>query len=55
MAHIITPLITGLIYVRPDTIQLKQNSTLWMPQNLSKQNNFDYFLEDACNVVYIMS
>lgn len=54
MACTITCLITGLIYVRSNTIQLKQNSTLLMPQNPSKQNNFGEFLKDACNnIVYI--
>lgn len=57
MACVIIYLITGLMYVRPNTIQLKQNSTVLMPHTQkSKQNNFGDFLEDACNnIAYIMS
>lgn len=53
MAHIITCLIIGLTYVRPNTIQLKQNSILLMQQNPSKQNNFGDFLEDASNNIIL--
>lgn len=49
MVCIITCLITGLIYVRRNTIQLKQNSTLLIQQNPSKQNNISDLLEDACS------
>lgn len=47
MVCITTCLITGLIYIRPNMVQLKQNSTLLIQQNPSKQNNFSDLLEDA--------
>lgn len=49
MAHIITCLIIRLIYVRPNTTELKQNSILLTQWNPSKQNNFGDFLEDSSN------
>ena len=57
MACVITYLITGLAYDRPDTTQLKQNSIVLMPNTQkSKQNNFSDFPEGACNnIVYIIS
>lgn len=50
-----TCLIPRVIYVRPNTIQLKQNSTLLMPQNIRKQYNLRDFLEDTYkSIVYIV-
>lgn len=57
MACVITHFLTGLVYVRPNTPQLKQNSIVLMPNTQkSKQNDFSDFPEGACNnIVYIIS